>query len=81
MEDIKKVTVLEPASKDVDFGEVFTNEFREYAKAKNKTYVLMQWEKDSLKEATFDFVNCDSPNKAIMQAREVLSVNKKKEDK
>lgn len=77
MDDIKNIRVLEPASKDVDLGEMFTNEFREYAKANNKTYVLLQWEKDKPEEALFDHVNCESAFKAFKQAIKALGIELK----
>lgn len=77
MDDIRSISVLKPVDETVDLGEIFTNDFREYAKAKNKTYVILQWEKDKPEEAFFDFVNCESTFKAVFQLREAIEGKKK----
>lgn len=76
MDDIRDITVLKPTDESVDLGEMFTDDFRKYAKAKNKTYVILQWEKDKPEKAMFDFVNCESAFKAILQLREAVKMNK-----
>jgi len=76
MDDIRNIAVLKPTDESVDLGEMFTDDFRKYAKAKNKTYVILQWEKDKPEEAFFDFVNCESTAKAIFQLREAVKLNK-----
>jgi hypothetical protein len=76
MDDIRNITVLKPTDESVDLGEMFTSDFYKYAKAKNKTYVILQWEKDKPEKAMFDFVNCESAFKAILQLREAVKMNK-----
>lgn len=78
--DVRDISVLKPVSNDADFGDVFTDVFRDYAKKKNKTYVLAQFPKDKPEEASFDYVNCESPNKAFMQLREALKGNVKENE-
>ena len=75
--DIKDVTVLKPTDRHVEWlGEIFTDEFIDYAKSKSKSYILLQYPKGHPEDSLMDTANVGSQYQAEEDLKKIFKCDK-----